>query len=96
MAQEQPSARLPGATYAISNTGPLISAFQSASFALLIQIFAEIHVSTVCVAELTKHGWEEEVRAASPKLVTAKLASGEERRALAIANKSLSILTRTI
>jgi hypothetical protein len=44
--------RLLGGTYAISNTGPLISAFQSDRFALLTQIFAKIHVTTVCVAEL--------------------------------------------
>ncbi len=85
MAERHPAARLPGATYAISNTGPLISAFQSDSFALLTQIFAEIHISPVCLIELTKHGWEEEVRAASSKLVVVKLAPSEERRALTIA-----------
>lgn len=35
----KPKPRLPGTTYAISNTGPLISAFQSNSFGLLTQIF---------------------------------------------------------
>ena len=85
MAQARPTIRLPGVTYAVCNTGPLISAFQSDSFALLTKIFAEIHMSTVCVAELTKHGWEEEVKAVSPKLVIVKLTSGEEKRALHLA-----------
>ncbi|HEV8718412.1 MAG TPA: hypothetical protein VGX03_37035 [Candidatus Binatia bacterium] len=87
MAEVRPVSRLPGVTYAISNTGPLISAFQSDSFALLTSIFTEIHIPAACVAELTKHGWEGEVRAASPQLVIVKLTSGEERRALAIAKQ---------
>jgi predicted nucleic acid-binding protein len=87
MAEARPATRRPGVTYAVSNTGPLISAFQSDSFALLTHIFAEVHISTACMAELTKHGWEEEVRAASPKLVIVKLAPGEERHALAIAKQ---------
>jgi len=87
MAKARAATRRPEVTYAVSNTGPLISAFQSDSFALLTYIFAEIHISTACMAELTNHGWEEEVRAASPKLVIVKLASSEERRALAIAKQ---------
>lgn len=87
MAEEQLVARLPGATYAVSNTGPLISAFQSDSFALLTQIFTEIHISTVCAAELIKHGWEKEVQAASSSLVVVKLAYDEDARALAIAGQ---------
>lgn len=67
MSEAQAAARLSGTTHTVSNTGPLISAFQSDSFALLTSIFAEIRISTACAAELTKHGWEEEVRAASPK-----------------------------
>jgi predicted nucleic acid-binding protein len=74
-------------TYAVSNTGPLISAFQSDSFALLTQIFPEIHVPTVCVAELTKHGWEEEVKEASLHLVIVKLKRSEEKRALTFAKQ---------
>jgi len=80
-------ARLSGVTYAISNTGPLISAFQSESFALLTKIFAEIHTSAGCTAELTKHGWGGEVRAASPKLVIVQLTPDEEQRARTIARQ---------
>lgn len=83
----KPKPRLPGATYAISNTGPLISAFQSNSFPLLTKIFAEIYVSMACVAELTRHGWGEEVKAASTQLVIMELTSGEEKRAHAIAKQ---------
>ena len=81
MVQNQPVIRLPGVTYAVSNTGPLISAFQSDSFSLLTQIFAQIHISPVCAAELTKHGWEQEVQAAAPKLVIVTLTQEEQQHA---------------
>lgn len=87
MAQPPATTRLPGATYAVSNTGPLISAFQSNSFELLAQIFAEIHTSPGCVAELIKHGWEDAIRIASSKLVTVSLTSDEETQALRIAEQ---------
>jgi len=76
-----------GPTCAVSNTGPLISAFQSNSFKLLTQIFAEIQVSKVCQAELIRHGWEAEVKAAFPKLVAVPLAGAEEPQALIIAQQ---------
>lgn len=87
MAQPQAITRLPGATYAVSNTGPLISAFQSNSFELLIRIFAEIHTSPGCVAELVKHGWEEAIKSASSKLVIMSLTAEEENQALQIAEQ---------
>ena len=73
--------RLKGATYAVSNTGPLISAFQSNSFSLLAEVFAEIHTTAACVAELVKHGWEEEFRAAPSRLVIVKLTEKEKEHA---------------
>jgi predicted nucleic acid-binding protein len=79
--------RLPGATYAVSDTGPLISAFQSDSFGLLTQIFDEIHIPKVCLDELERHGWGEEIQAAKPKLVVVKLTSDEERYALELAER---------
>lgn len=85
MAEARATTRLPGVTYAISDTGPLISAFQSESFVLFTRIFAEIHISPGCLAELTKHGWEEEVRTASPILVVVHLTPSEQKRALSIA-----------
>jgi predicted nucleic acid-binding protein len=87
MIQYQTTIRPSGVTYAVSNTGPLISAFQSNSFHLLSQIFAEIHTSPVCIAELVKHGWEEAIKAASTNLVTVGPTSDEEKQALYIAEQ---------
>ena len=61
MVQIQNTTRLPGTTYAISDTGPLISSFQSDSFGLLTSLFARICIPQACVAELEQHGLEEEV-----------------------------------
>ncbi len=83
----QTTVRLPGITYAVSNTGPLISAFQSDSFALLTKIFPLVYVSTACVTELKKHGWEAEVQAASSQLIIVKLTVSEEQRALTFAQQ---------
>lgn len=80
-------ANLLSGTYAISNTGPLISVFQSDSFVLLAKIFTKIYITTACVAEFERHGWGEEVKAASPRLVVVKLKSSEEKRALVFAKQ---------
>lgn len=72
---------------AICNTGPLISAFQSNSLALLVQIFAEIRLSNVCLSELVRHGWEAEVQAATPPLAIISLTTREEQRAYTIAEQ---------
>ena len=87
MAQARRIARPPGVTYAVSNTGPLISAFQSNSVGLLTQIFQVIHVPMACILELEEHGWKAEIRAAAPRLIRVKLTSREEKRALDIARK---------
>jgi predicted nucleic acid-binding protein len=78
---------LTGVTYAICNTGPLISAFQSNSFELLTQIFTEIQISTACQTELIRHGWETEVHAAFPQLVIVKLTALEEQQAWRVAQQ---------
>ncbi len=85
--RSQPIIRLPGSIYAISNTGPLISAFQSDSFSLLTKIFAVIHVPMSCVAELEKHGWGDEVQAASSQLIVVPLTTAEEKRAMTLAER---------
>jgi predicted nucleic acid-binding protein len=79
--------RQPGATYAISDTGPLISAFQSGSFDVLAQIFAEVHIPRACLDELQVHGWREQVQVAMPKLVIVELTSHEGEMALDIARQ---------
>jgi predicted nucleic acid-binding protein len=87
MAKARTVSRLPGATYALSDTGPLISAFQSESFPLLTQLFPEVHIAPACLAELIQHGWETEVRSASSALRIVKLTSSEQRRARAVARQ---------
>lgn len=74
-------------TYAVCNTGPLISAFQSVSFSLFAQIFTGIYLSSVCVSELIRHGWEAEVRVATPPLVVVSLTVDEEQQAYTIAEQ---------
>lgn len=59
-----------------SNTGPLISAFQSESVPLLLELFDEIHIPKGVLAELTAHGWSREVRAI-PGLIIAELTASE-------------------
>jgi len=87
MMQSKSFAKIPGATYAISNTGPLISAFQSDSFELITKIFPTVFISTVCMAELEDHGWKDEIQAASPQLVVMKLTVKEKKRALIFARQ---------
>lgn len=87
MAQERSITRLPGITHAISDTGPLISTFQSDSFDLLTKIFSAIYVPSACFVELKKHGWEEEVRANSSQLVIVKLKAKEQKRAFTFAKQ---------
>ena len=56
--QTESVSRLPGVTYAVSNTGPLISTFQSDSFSLLANLFAEIYIPAACLTELKRHGYK--------------------------------------
>jgi len=74
-------------TYAVCNTGPLISAFQSDSFLLLSRIFAEIHISPACHSELIRHGWEAELELARPSWVVIELSDEEEKQAWEIAGE---------
>lgn len=79
--------KIPGATYAISNTGSLISAFQSNSFELITKVFPTVFISTVCMTELEDHGWKDEIQAASLQLIVMKLTANEEMRALIFARQ---------
>lgn len=72
---------------AVSNTGPLISAFQSDSFDLIIALFGAIHTSEACVAELTKHGWEVALAQAGSNIVTHKLTDPELEQAEGVAGQ---------
>jgi predicted nucleic acid-binding protein len=68
----------------VSNTGPLISAFQSDSVPLLVSLFDEIHVPSGVVAELYDHGWAEELKAVS-LAVPIPLTAAEQQRVGGIA-----------
>ncbi len=83
----QAEQRIRGATYAISDTGPLISAFQSESFDLLTRIFPAIFVSMACMTELEEHGWEEEIRAAGSRILPAAFTDEEQQQALTFAEQ---------
>lgn len=74
-----------GGTVAISDTGPLISAFQSDSFSLLTNVFGSIHIPAGCSEELGQHGWQDEIQAAADKLVTLQLTVNEARKARSLA-----------
>jgi predicted nucleic acid-binding protein len=87
MARARRIARPPGVTHAVTNTGPLISAFQSNSVGLVTQIFPVIYVPPACVVEVEAHTWKTEIRAAGKQLVIVKLTRSEEKQARAIARK---------
>ncbi|MEZ4867939.1 MAG: hypothetical protein R3C14_41815 [Caldilineaceae bacterium] len=87
MTQKQSIGHQSGDTIAISNTGPLISVFQSNSFAMLTDIFVEVRISAVCRAELIRHGWADAVQAAGSKLVIVQLTTEEEQAAQSIAQQ---------
>lgn len=72
---------------ALSDTGPLISIFQSDSLDLLQTLFSHINISETCVAELTKHGWYAELVHAVPFIVSHKLAESESARTRELAKR---------
>jgi predicted nucleic acid-binding protein len=78
--------KLPGTTCAISNTGPLISAFQAACFLLFSQIFACIYTSKICVQEVEDHGYGNGIKAATNLLIV-DLTRDEEKRAESLAEQ---------
>jgi predicted nucleic acid-binding protein len=79
--------RSPGTTYAISDTGPLISALQSDSVPLLASLFSEVHLPAACALELADHGWQDEVESAVNKLLVLKLTTKELKAASAVAGE---------
>ena len=87
MAETHTIARSPGVAYAVSDTGPLISAFQSGSLGLLASVFAAIYIPQACMTELEQHGWEEEVQSAILQLAVVRLNPKEEEYALELADQ---------
>ncbi len=74
-------------TYAICDTGPLVSAFQSDSIALMTEVFHRILITSVCRTELEEHGWREELEDASSQIRTMELTPDEVAGAITVANR---------
>ncbi len=77
--------REPGTTHTISDTGPLISIFQSDSLDLVTTLLPVIHIPSVCADELTKHGWGKLLQSAGARIEIHGLTEAEEKTAWAIA-----------
>ena len=77
----------PGATHAISDTGPLISVFQSDSLELVTTLLPVVHIPPACVDELIRHGWSESLQSAASWIETHSLTEAEEEMAQMIARQ---------
>lgn len=76
-----------GVTHAISDTGPLISVFQSDSLELVTTLLPRIHIPRACVDELIRHGWSESFRSAASWIETHTLTETEAEMAQMIARQ---------
>lgn len=66
---------------AISNTGPLILAFQFDSWDLFPLLFARVAIPPACKEESVQQGWANEIQDAAPYLIVQPLTSLEEEQA---------------
>jgi predicted nucleic acid-binding protein len=71
----------------VSNTGPLISAFQSDSFEVIATLLGAIHTTIACRAELIRHGWQSHIDQAGAALVIHELTAVEDERAMTLARR---------
>jgi predicted nucleic acid-binding protein len=76
-----------GLPVVVSNTGPLISAFQSDSFALITALFGTVHISETCMTELIGHGWEEALARFGSRIVSHKLTDSEAAQVAELARR---------
>ncbi len=65
----------------ISDTGPLISAFQSNSFDILLAVLGPIMITPTCRAELIRHGWAEALQQVGAAILVQSLTTAEADRA---------------
>ena len=79
--------RQPGVTYAISDTGPLISILQSNSLDLVTTLLPAIHIPIACEEELIRHGWGESLQSAGSRIESHFLTQAEEEMAWTIAQQ---------
>ena len=77
--------REPGITHAISDTGPLISIFQSDSLDLVTALLPVVHIPSACVDELARHGWNKMLQSAGSRIAIHYLTEAEQEIARAIA-----------
>src|SRR4030067_293272 len=73
--------------FAVSNTGPLISAFQSMSMTLVWDLFQTIYVPDASVKELMAHGWKKTVDLHAKRIVQVRITKDEEHRSISIARE---------
>ena len=74
----------------LSNTGPLISIFQSASTDIIAALFERVIISSACAAELIRHGWEEELHRNTTIITQVGLNEQEKLRSMEIAQRIAS------
>jgi predicted nucleic acid-binding protein len=72
---------------AVSDTGPLISIFQSDSLELVVVLFGQIHISEACKEELVNHGWGDSFAQAGATINSHKLTEAEAAQAGALARR---------
>jgi predicted nucleic acid-binding protein len=73
--------------HVVSNTGPLISAFQSDSFGLVKEMFQIVHLPRACLEELDEHGWMDKVWENREAIRIHDLTSDERAEVLEIAER---------
>ncbi len=70
----------------VSDTGPLISAFQSGSFPLLHALIGDVVVPKAVADEITQHDWSEELAAAGEKIRVVELTPDEQTKVTEVAD----------
>lgn len=71
----------------MSDTGPLISIFQSESMGLVTSLFGPLQTSARCIEEVKLHGWEDAVHEAGSLIVTLDLTDDERVQAEQVAQR---------
>ena len=69
----------------VSDTGPLISAFQSRSLPLLHALIGDVVVPKAVADEITQHGWSDELAVAGEKIRVVELESDEQSKVTEVA-----------
>ena len=70
----------------VSDTGPLISAFQSQSFSLLHALIGDVVIPRAVADEIAQHGWSNELAAAGEKIRVVALETSEQANVTEVAN----------